>query len=201
MLGTYYGGQAQTGDIVQAGFVISNSEIGAGRFTVEQMVYRLACKNGLIAGEALKRSHVGQRVTEEGDITVWSDRTRRLDDRTVLSAAQDMVAAACDQTRFDAVVAQLREAKTGTTAVVDPMKAVEVLAKKHDLTEGESKLVIKHFLRDAEENGEGLYGMLNAITRAAQDVPSYDRATELETLGGKMLDYVPAEWDKVATAA
>jgi hypothetical protein len=81
------------------------------------------------------------------------------------------------------------------------MKAVEVLAKKHDLTEGESKLVIKHFLRDAEENGEGLYGMLNAITRAAQDVPSYDRATELETLGGKMLDYVPAEWDKVATAA
>lgn len=35
------------GDVVQAGFVISNSEIGLGALKVEPLVYRLVCKNGL----------------------------------------------------------------------------------------------------------------------------------------------------------
>lgn len=37
------------GDIVQAGFVVSNSEIGLGALKVEPLVYRLVCKNGLIS--------------------------------------------------------------------------------------------------------------------------------------------------------
>ena len=35
------------GDVVQAGFVISNSEIGLGALKVEPLLYRLICKNGL----------------------------------------------------------------------------------------------------------------------------------------------------------
>ena len=37
------------GDVVQAGFVISNSEIGLGALKVEPLVYRLICKNGMIS--------------------------------------------------------------------------------------------------------------------------------------------------------
>lgn len=37
------------GDIVQAGFVVSNSEIGLGALKVEPLVYRLVCKNGMIS--------------------------------------------------------------------------------------------------------------------------------------------------------
>lgn len=40
------------GDVVQAGLVISNSEVGAGAVCVEPLVYRLVCLNGLIAAEA-----------------------------------------------------------------------------------------------------------------------------------------------------
>ena len=39
------------GDVVQAGFVISNSEIGLGALKVEPLVYRLVCRNGLICKE------------------------------------------------------------------------------------------------------------------------------------------------------
>jgi hypothetical protein len=42
--------------------------------------------------------------------------------------------------------------------------------------------------------------MLNAVTRTAEDVDSYDRATTLETIGGRMLDYTDAQWRQVATA-
>lgn len=44
------------GDIVQAGFVVSNSEIGLGALKVEPLVYRLICKNGMISKDYAHRS-------------------------------------------------------------------------------------------------------------------------------------------------
>ncbi|MDQ6772201.1 MAG: hypothetical protein M3024_04315 [Candidatus Dormibacteraeota bacterium] len=45
------------------------------------------------------------------------------------------------------------------------------------------------------------YGALNAVTRAAQDAEDYDRATELEALGGVVLAMDHADWRPVAVAA
>ena len=39
------------GDIVQAGIVITNSEVGCGTLSVQPLIYRLVCKNGLIASD------------------------------------------------------------------------------------------------------------------------------------------------------
>jgi hypothetical protein len=41
------------------------------------------------------------------------------------------------------------------------------------------------------------WGTLNAVTRASQDVENYDRATELEALGGAILNMGEAEWAKI----
>jgi hypothetical protein len=43
--------EIQPGDIVQAGVVISNSEVGQGTLSVQPLVYRLICRNGLIAAD------------------------------------------------------------------------------------------------------------------------------------------------------
>ena len=32
------------------------------------------------------------------------------------------------------------------------------------------------------------FGLVNAVTRCSQDIPDYNRATELERLGGTLLD-------------
>lgn len=49
------------GDVVQAGFIISNSEIGLGALKVEPLVYRLVCKNGMISKDlAHKKYHTGK---------------------------------------------------------------------------------------------------------------------------------------------
>ena len=51
------------GDVVQAGFVVSNSEVGLGSLKVEPLIYRLVCKNGLIVKDfAQKKYHVGRQV-------------------------------------------------------------------------------------------------------------------------------------------
>ena len=39
-----------------------------------------------------------------------------------------------------------------------------------------------------------LYGLSNAITRASQDVESYDRATALEGIGWNVATMEPARW-------
>ena len=50
--------EVAVGDVVQAGFVISNSEIGLGSLRVEPLVFRLVCKNGLIIKDyAQKKYH------------------------------------------------------------------------------------------------------------------------------------------------
>ena len=45
------------------------------------------------------------------------------------------------------------------------------------------------------------YGLLNAVTAYSQDVSDYDRASELEELGGKIVDLTEAEWKPIAMAA
>ena len=43
--------------------------------------------------------------------------------------------------------------------------------------------------------------MLNAVTNLANDTDSYDRASELELLGGRILDLPANQWHEVAIAA
>jgi hypothetical protein len=38
--------EVKQGDVVQAGMVISNSEVGMGSLKVEPLIYRLICTNG-----------------------------------------------------------------------------------------------------------------------------------------------------------
>src|SRR4029078_11851254 len=61
------------GDVVQAGIVITNSEVGCGMLSVQPLIYRLVCRNGLIASDrALHKTHVGRTLqTEDETITVF----------------------------------------------------------------------------------------------------------------------------------
>lgn len=177
--------EVKVGDTVQAGIVISNSEVGAGALSIEPLVYTLACLNGMIVADAtMKRYHVGRRIedTEEA-MAVFSDATLRLDDRALFAKVADVVKAAADQAKFSLIVASLRDlAENRVTR--KPVEAVQVLAKRATLTEDEAGSVLEHLIEGGDLTA---YGYLNAVTRASQDVTDYERATELERLGGQIL--------------
>jgi hypothetical protein len=40
-----------------------------------------------------------------------------------------------------------------------------------------------------------------AVTRAAEDVESYDRASQLEVLGGEIIELAKSDWRELAMAA
>src|SRR5450631_1830960 len=66
-------------DMLYAGVVISNSEIGAGSLSIESMVWRLICTNGLIAGTGLRRAHLGRALSSGNDgdpFELFKDETK-----------------------------------------------------------------------------------------------------------------------------
>jgi len=174
------------GDVVQSGFVISNSEVGKGAINVSPLIYRLVCKNGMIINElGNKKYHIGRSVEDaDSAYELYSDETMALDDAAYFSKAADAVRAAADMTKFELIVDRLRQATEIDTGA-NPIKTVEVLADRYVLNAQEKASVLMHFLRSGDSS---LYGLTNAVTRAGQDVADYGRATELEKIGGTLLN-------------
>lgn len=187
------------GDIVQAGIVITNSEVGCGTLSVQPLIYRLVCKNGLIASDhALRKTHVGRSLSsEEESVTVFRDDTLAADDRAFFLKVRDVVEAAVSQTTFRQIAMKLQNTRdihlTG-----DPVKTVEVLANRYTLNDTERAGVLRHLIIEGDLSG---YGLVNAVTHYSQDVEDYDRATEFEALGGKLIELAPTEWKGLAHAA
>lgn len=92
------------GDIVQAGILISNSEVGMGSVSVKPLIYRLVCTNGMVADVGVGKRHVG-RINEsvDGDFGIFRDETIEADDRAFLMKIEDTVRAAVDEARFNAL--------------------------------------------------------------------------------------------------
>lgn len=179
-------------DLVQAGIVISNSEVGCGSVSIEPMVFRLACLNGMIVNDlAMRKYHVGRGNSGDDELSVtqfFKDATRQADDKAFWMKVKDVVEASLTEALFTQIVGRMRRAK-GVAIEDDPIKAVEVLSQKNNLTQDEQSGILKFLVQGGDLS---LYGMVNAITRASQDVPDYDRATELERLGGAILETVEA---------
>lgn len=174
------------GDIVQAGFVVSNSEIGLGALKVEPLVYRLVCKNGMISKDyAHKKYHTGRNVEDtDNAYELYSDETLKADDKAYFMKVQDIISAAVDETKFMLTVDKMRQAKSIKTGD-NPVETVEVLGDKYLLNKNERASVLRHFIMDGNFSQ---FGLVNAVTRTSQDVEDYNRATELERIGGTILE-------------
>lgn len=77
------------------------------------------------------------------------------------------------------------------------MRTVEVLAQRYTLNDVERSGVLRHLITEGELSG---YGLVNAVTHYSQEIDDYDRATEFEALGGKLIELGTAEWKGLAEA-
>jgi hypothetical protein len=188
-------GQVKVGEEVCAGVLIANSEVGVGSLRIEPFVYTLACTNGMViprslGAAALRRVHVGRRVESDDTFRVFRDETLMADDRAFFMACADVVRAAVDEVRFRELVEAMQRAAQDEPVQSAPA-AVQLLQKRENLTDHERDSVLTHLAAGGDLSR---WGLLSAVTRHAEDVDSYDRATELEELGGKMLAYTSREW-------
>ena len=188
--------EVRVGDVVQSGFVVSNSEVGLGSLRVEPLVFRLVCKNGLICKDlAQKKYHVGRQVnlSDDNAYELYSDETLAQDDKTFFMKVQDIVRAAVDEAKFALTVDKMREA-TQIPLEHNPVKSVELLADKFLLSENERGDILRQLFMGGDNSR---YGLINAVTSAGKIAKSYERATDLERIGGEILalpeyDSIPA---------
>lgn len=188
-------GEVKVGDEVQAGVIISNSEVGCGAVSISAMVWRLVCLNGMKTTDTFRSYHVGKAVDDSESL--WADDTRAADDRTVLLKVRDMVRGAVDETRFRQRVASMAEL-TGPRITGNPATAVEVLAAKIGCTEEEQGGILRSLIEGADLSA---WGVLNAVTAQAHNARSYDRAVEFQAAGGALLELSPRDWKEVLAAA
>jgi hypothetical protein len=192
--------EVKPGDVMRAGVMVSNSEIGHGSLSIQYFMYRDYCTNGCVFGKSelfgLSRSHIGKRLIEGDDFQIISDETMQKEDDLILSQVGDVMRAATDMSIFNGYIDKMREA-TSTPVLNNPVAAVELIAKDITLTEMEKEKVLVNLLEDRDYSK---YGVLNAVTKVANTHESYDRATELETMGSLILDLNQAQWNKFVNA-
>ena len=194
-------GEVRRGDPVQGGVIISNGEIGDGALDVRPMIYRLCCTNGLIAGQVaedarLRRNHVGRRVEIGEDYSVYSDETLKADDRALSLKIRDSIRAIAQPRLFARILAEMRDA-TQQQPVSNPIAAVAELGKAYPVAQGERDSILTNLIRGGDYSK---WGMVNAITETANDHASYDRAVELQAMGGRVLELKPNDWRRIAAA-
>ena len=184
--------EIKKGDIVQAGVLISNSEVGMGSVTVSPLIYRLVCSNGMIAEDGkLRKYHVGRANESREDFSIYRNETIEADDKAFLMKLEDSVKAAVDQARFAAIVDKLRDAAEAKIQPKQVQQVVELASKEYGFTDSESNGILGHLAAGGDLS---LYGLANAVTRQAQDVASYDRSTELEATGYRIITMAPSLW-------
>lgn len=189
-------GEVRKGDIVEAGVVISNSEIGMGSVSVATLAWRLVCLNGMKMPDGnFKAYHVGRRIADDSDL--WKDDTRKADDRAVLLKVRDMVSAALDQVRFNVALEKMR-ATTEVKVTGNPALAVEELARTIGASEAESGGILRSLIEGGDLSA---WGMINAVTAQAHTAKDYDRSVEFESAGGALLELPRTEWRRILEAA
>jgi len=194
-------GEIARGDVVQMGVVVSNSEIGQGRFAVQPLIMRLVCTNGMILNDgSVKRAHLGMRHEVDGD--GWATEFAKSDtlaamDKALMLQVRDTVTALSTPAKIEHFIGKFRDAAEQRIEG-DPVKVIETIQKKANLTEDDRGGILRHLI----EGGDlSRWGVSNAITRYSQDVHSYDKATDLELLGGQIIELQQGEWRSIVKSA
>lgn len=180
-------GDVTQGDTVQAGLMISNSEIGGGALTVYPLLYRLVCLNGMVRPiDGMRKYHVGRELGEGDQRLLFRDDTLAAEDRAMMLKVRDVVKASMSEAVFNQGLLEMRKATE--VKVEEPIKTVEVLTKRMGYTSEVGISITEYLLKGGDITQ---YGLANAVTRVSQDVADYDMATQLEMDGHKILTMTP----------
>ena len=152
----------------------------------------------VVQAGVVRKTHVGPILEPaEESVLVFKDDTLRADDAAFFLKVRDVVEAALSEATFRLVTEKLQKTM-GIRLTGDPVKSVEVLADRYLLNDNERAGVLRHLITQGDLSG---YGLVNAVTHYSEEVEDYDRATEFEAIGGKLIELASKEWQELAEAA
>ena len=161
-------------DRLVAGLHIANSEVGKRSVTLDALVYRLVCQNGLV------RLVKGKSLLHRRHIAVTPAHME-------LALKNAMRDALMQSTGF---MERLSWATPVSTFRMCRQRSTRLLAQEWGLSQTLRDKVQDAILTEARHQHETLYGLVNGLTSVAQTLQADERYT-LETLAGKLLESGP----------
>jgi hypothetical protein len=142
-----FGATGDDNPTVFAGFIISNSEVGAGAFTINPQLVVQVCDNGMtITNDVQRAVHVGSRMAE--GLIRWSDDTREKETVLIRSRTKDAVRTFLDINYLIRTIAGLE--KTAGKPITGADKVVRTVGKKLAFAEQHISGILDHFIQGAQ---------------------------------------------------
>jgi len=182
-------------DVIYAGLEIGNSEVGASTVYWKMLFARVGCFNISSTALAYGKKHFGGRrsASDTRIEAAYSEDTRKLDTEVVKRKLIEGIQWAISPEVFNQELDKYRDAQgisIENTTVARLPKIVEVASKYHGLNIRETDNVMDLFFK---EHDYTQYGLCQAITAASKDA-DYDRASEMEGIGHKVIEMKRSDW-------
>ncbi|AZP14700.1 DUF932 domain-containing protein [Streptomyces aquilus] len=162
--------------MISAGFVITNSEVGAGAYTITPRAVIQVCRNGLTQTKDVMRAvHLGGKQDE--GVVSWSGQTQRKTLELITSKTTDAVRTFLSQEYVEAKVHEMEAAASRTLA--EPTKTIEHVTKTLSINTETKDRILAHFIRGGQMTAGGV---MQAVTSTAQTLTDADQAATLEAL-------------------
>ncbi|ONI79116.1 hypothetical protein BWI15_00025 [Kribbella sp. ALI-6-A] len=182
----FSGASGDDNPTVFAGFVISNSEVGAGAFTLTPQLMVQVCDNGMTITKDVRRAvHVGSRMDE--GLIQWSDETREQEINLIRSRTRDAVRTFLDVGYVTRQITKLEQiAGKPLDGAADVVRTV---GKKLTFSETHIDGVLDHFISGGQRTAGGV---LQAVTAYAQVIADADVAANIEAQGIRAMELAAA---------
>ena len=197
-------GEAQVGDPMALGLCLSNSEVGLGSVLVRELIWRLACINGMQTQTFSRQAHLTSARGDDELMKVLSAEAVDADNQAMKLKTRDLVAHIGSRESFEKTLDKMRAANEDTIQGSN-VGAVEALGTVLKLSKKDTSKVLEGLFATMGQAGYvgksvSKGALVNAVTACAHDAHP-DRVDEWQQLGGKLLDLPRSEWSRVALAA
>ncbi|WP_331740739.1 DUF932 domain-containing protein (plasmid) [Streptomyces sp. NBC_00015] len=162
--------------VISAGFVITNSEVGAGAWSITPRAVIQVCRNGLTMPQDVMRAvHIGAKHDE--GVVSWSEETQRRELALITAKTADAVRTFLSREYVEAKVREIQVA--AGKAVAEPTKTIEHVTKTLRISNETKETILSHFIRGGQMTAGGV---MQAVTSTAQTLADADQAAALEAL-------------------
>lgn len=187
--------EIKKGDLVMAGIVMRNSEVGAGAVDIEEFLWRLSCLNGVIRQSLIRKYHSGRKITS-GDTDsahIYQRDTIEADIKAFSLRTRDIISHALKGAYFESSIEKMRNALDDKVEKIQNFTGG--IEGKFGLTTDQSNAVLDNMISEENLNR---YGLLNGLTALAHEIEDTDKQYEIEKMGSKVIELSKDEWKILA---
>ena len=167
------------------GFVISNSEVGQGTFSISPRAVVSVCSNGMVfKDDAFSKTHLGSKMDSLSKIE-WSEQTKEKNKELIICQVQDAIKTFCSEEYIGTKIAQLQE--KGAGKLVNPIDAVKNVSRHLSISEEKERDIMNYFLHSQDFSG---FGITQALTYYAHNDANADEQADLEMQSVEILENI-----------